>query len=102
MHMQFHLRRAVRKGVGGGAAADLVEGLVQVLLQGDLGVKQARRLADLAVGKVGDDLADELDDLQVVQVGQEPGGLGKQEVADEHRDPRAVQRVHRVLAWSVC
>lgn len=62
--------RVVAVGEDGGGAARggdeggrLPERLVQVALQVDGGVKQGGRLADLAVGKVGDDLGDELDDL---------------------------------------
>ena len=154
-----------------GVGPHLVERLVQVLLQRDLGVEKRRRLADLAVGKVGDHLcvvvgsggvrcgwsarpslpagagaaanrpplavaaaiaagpwspcrgphatatrsrkpartapagsaahlADELDDLEVVQVGEVPRRLRKQEVTHQHRNTRAVQRVDSVLAWS--
>ena len=36
-------------------------------LQGDAGVKQLPRLADLAIRKVCNDLADEFDDLRQVQ-----------------------------------
>lgn len=36
--------------------------------------------------------------LHVVQVGQEPGGLGKQEVAGQHRHTCAKHAVHRLLA----
>lgn len=39
--------------------------------------------------------------LHVVQVGQEPGGLGKQKVARQHGHARAVQAVHRLLACGV-
>lgn len=35
----------------------LVERLVKILVQGDLRVEERRRLADLAVGEVGDDLS---------------------------------------------
>jgi hypothetical protein len=44
-------------------AGGLVEGLVQVLLQRDLRVKQRSGLADLAICKVCDDLGDEFNDL---------------------------------------
>lgn len=55
---------------GGYEAGGLVEGLVQVLLQADVGVKEAAGLANLAVGKVSDDLGDELDDLQAKKIEQ--------------------------------
>jgi len=43
-------------------------------------------------------LTDELDHLQVVQVGQVPGRLSKQKVTHQHSHARPVQRVHGVLA----
>ena len=60
---------AVREHGGGAAGCGdkrrcLPKRLVQVAGQVDGGVEQAGRLADLAVGKVGDDLGDELDDLR--------------------------------------
>lgn len=50
---------------GSDEAGRLVEGLLQVLLQRDLRVKEAAGLADLAIGKVCDDPGDELDNLRM-------------------------------------
>ena len=55
-------------------------------------------LASLSLTPHDTHLGDELYDLQVVQVRQEPGGLGEQEVSRQDGDPGAVQRVDGGLA----
>lgn len=43
-------------------------------------------------------LRNELDDLQVVKIGQEPGWLGKKVVPGQHRHSCAILAVHSRLA----
>lgn len=68
IHRLFNLHRGVTKYSRGPAASSykrccLVKGLVQVLLESDVGIEEASRLADLSVGEVSNDLTDKLDNL---------------------------------------
>ena len=92
-HLAEHRRGLTRRR---DETRGLVVALLQVTLERDVAVEQRPSLRDLAVGKIGDDLGDELDHLEVIEVGEVPRALREEEVTGEDRDAGSVQRVNRL------
>lgn len=99
LHIVVHLaKHSSPPAAGCNQAGGFVKALVEVLLQGQFRVKKTHCLADFSISKVGNDLTDELDDFQVVQLGQAPGGLRKQKVTGKDCDSGSVGAVDRCRA----
>ena len=88
-----------RENTGGpGAVGDQGGGLAVTLFEIGLetltGVVAIEALSHLAIGEIHDHAGEELHHLQVIEVGEVPAGLGKEEVTGQHSHPMVEAAVH--------